>query len=199
MHQDQHTILQGLVEHGYAGIDEHSKVRHQLDRIKTNELDTAKGQIWASPRLQTHFDECVTLFQDFINNKKIATSHTVTIAALSLKCECKEEDAGEVQPDMSVEDQYYTGKKCSQLSRVKKYGLKLKCQKHGHKPQKNKKKTKPLDNKSVNPTYKHVIKALTKVLKQSRIGEESSTEEDASDKEPTPKKNCTNKELQHKK
>ena len=43
MHQDQYMILQGLVEHGYAGIDEHSKVHHLLDGIKTNELDTAKG------------------------------------------------------------------------------------------------------------------------------------------------------------
>ena len=47
MHQDQHTILQGLVEHGYAGIDDQSKVCHLLDGIKTNELDMAKGQIWA--------------------------------------------------------------------------------------------------------------------------------------------------------
>ena len=69
MHQDQHTILQSLVQHGYAGIDEHSKVRHLLDSIKTNELDTAKGQIWASPLLQNNFDHCVMLFQDFINNK----------------------------------------------------------------------------------------------------------------------------------
>ena len=42
MHQDQHTILEGLVEHGYAGIDERCKVCHLLDGIKTNELDTAK-------------------------------------------------------------------------------------------------------------------------------------------------------------
>ena len=88
MHQDQHTILQGLVKHGYAGIDECLRVHHLLDRIKTIELDAAKGQIWASPRLQTHFDECVTLFQDFINNKKMATSHIVTIATLGLKHEC---------------------------------------------------------------------------------------------------------------
>ena len=156
----------------------------------------AKGQIWASPRLQTHFDECVTLFQDFINNKKMATSCTVTIDTLSLKHECEEEDAGEVQPDMSVKDWYYTGKEYSQLSRAKKYGLKLKCQKHGHKPGKNKTKTKPLDNKSNNPTYECVIKALTKVLEQNGIGEESSTEEDASDNEPAPKKNHTNRALQ---
>ena len=70
MHQDQHTILQSLVQHGYPGIDERSKVRHLLDGIKTNELDTAKGQIWASPALQNNFDDCVTLFQDFINIKQ---------------------------------------------------------------------------------------------------------------------------------
>ena len=63
MHQDQHMILQSLVQHGYAGIDEHSKVSHLLDSIKTNELDTAKGQIWASPLLQNNFDDCVMLFR----------------------------------------------------------------------------------------------------------------------------------------
>ena len=107
MHQDQHTILQGLVEHGYVSIDKHSKVHHLLDGIKTNELDMAKGQIWASPRLQTHFDECVTLFQDFINNKKTATSCTVTIALIGTKRQRdnKEED-GDIQPDMSIKDRY---------------------------------------------------------------------------------------------
>ena len=34
MHQDQHTILPSLVHHGYAGIDERSKVRHLLDRSR---------------------------------------------------------------------------------------------------------------------------------------------------------------------
>ena len=86
MNQDQHTILQGLVKHGYAGIDKRSKAHHLLDGIKTNELDMAKGQIWASPRLQTHFDECVTLFQDFINNKKTDTSHMASIASIGTKC-----------------------------------------------------------------------------------------------------------------
>ena len=84
MHQDQHTILQGSVEHGYAGIDKRSKVHHLLDGIKMNELDMVKGQIWASPRLQTHFNECVTLFQDFSTT---ATSRTATIASIGTKCQ----------------------------------------------------------------------------------------------------------------
>jgi hypothetical protein len=39
VHTDQHAILQGLVEHGYAGIDERSKVRHLVAGIKTNMMD----------------------------------------------------------------------------------------------------------------------------------------------------------------
>jgi hypothetical protein len=33
LHVDQHAILQGLVAHGYAGIDERSKVRHLMNGI----------------------------------------------------------------------------------------------------------------------------------------------------------------------
>ena len=33
VHADQHAILEGLVDYGYAGIDERSKVRHLLKGI----------------------------------------------------------------------------------------------------------------------------------------------------------------------
>ena len=106
MHQDQHTILQGLVQHGYAGIDEHSKVHHLLDGIKTNELDTAKGQIWASPSLQNNFDDCITLFQDFINHKRTANTQTSTIALIGTKRKCNADiEEGDMEHDMSVDDQ----------------------------------------------------------------------------------------------
>ena len=194
MHQDQHTILQGLVEHGYAGIDKCSKVHHLLDGIKTNEFDTAKGKIWASPRLQAHFDECVTLFQDFINNKKTATSHTVTIALVGMKCQQdNEEEGGDIQPDMSIEDRYYTGKEYIQLSKVKKFSLKIKCQKHGHNTgSKNRSKSKHA-NKTNDQASDQVIKALTKVLEQNDA--EEGTSSDADNDTPAPK-NHTNKALQ---
>ena len=66
LHKQQHSILDGLVLHGYAGIDERSKVRHLVEGIKTDKLDTIKGQILASAELRSSFDKCVTLFQDFI-------------------------------------------------------------------------------------------------------------------------------------
>jgi len=51
LHKQQHSILDSLVLHGYAGIDERSKVRHLVEGIKTDKLDTIKGQILASAKL----------------------------------------------------------------------------------------------------------------------------------------------------
>ena len=161
MHQDQHMILQSL---GYAGIDEWSKVRHLLDGIKTNELDTAKGQIWASPALQNNFDDCITLFQDFINNKQTATTHTSTIASIGTKRKRDDGEEADSNPDMLVDDQYFTGKEYAKLSKAKKLGLKLKRQKHGHKPgNKSKPRTTPKPTVGDQATMR-IIKALSKII-----------------------------------
>ena len=45
VHIDEHAILAGLVEHGYSGIDERSKVSHLMQGIKTHDLDPVKTQI----------------------------------------------------------------------------------------------------------------------------------------------------------
>ena len=66
VHKDQHTILEGLVEYGYAGIDERSKVRLLCQGIKVDNLAHIKTQILASAQLRTDFDACVNLYQDFI-------------------------------------------------------------------------------------------------------------------------------------
>ena len=42
VHMNQHQVIEGLVEHGHAGIDECSKTRWLLDGIKTQELDLIK-------------------------------------------------------------------------------------------------------------------------------------------------------------
>mmetsp|Transcript_22939 Transcript_22939/g.32830 ORF Transcript_22939/g.32830 Transcript_22939/m.32830 type:complete len:90 (+) Transcript_22939:1103-1372(+) len=42
VHMDQHSFLEGLVDHGYAGIDERSKVRLLMDGIRTHEYDAVK-------------------------------------------------------------------------------------------------------------------------------------------------------------
>ena len=178
MHQDQHTILQSLIQHGYAGINEHSKVRHLLDGIKMNELDTVKGQIWASPTLQNNFDDCVTLFQDFINNKRTATTRTSTISSIGTKRKSDDINEDDTEPDMSVDDWYYTGKEYAKLSKAKKLGLKLKRQKHGHKPGNKGNRSMPRTMpKPMNDdqAMTHIIKALSRLISEGGQEEDDTT------------------------
>ena len=80
---DQHAILTGLVEHGYMGIDNRSKVRYLMDGIKTRELDTVKTQILANANLRNDFGACVTLFNDFLTQlRSTATAAELNIAAV---------------------------------------------------------------------------------------------------------------------
>jgi hypothetical protein len=54
-HIDQIYTLSGLTEHGYAGIDERSKVRLFIEGIRTKELDPVKTQIMATAALWSDF------------------------------------------------------------------------------------------------------------------------------------------------
>ena len=58
--------MEGLVEHGYTGINPRSKVRYLLDGIKTDKFDSVKPCIILDASLCNDFDSCVTLYQDFI-------------------------------------------------------------------------------------------------------------------------------------
>jgi hypothetical protein len=70
IHTEQHSVLNGLKEYGYAGIDESSKVRHLLKGIKTTELDVCKTQVMASPSLRDNFAANVELYSTFIKQIK---------------------------------------------------------------------------------------------------------------------------------
>ena len=82
-HVDQHTILTDLTRHGYAGIDPRSKVRYQLDGIKTSNLDHVKTRILSNANLRSDFDACVTLYQDFIKQTDEAEPRKSNISAIS--------------------------------------------------------------------------------------------------------------------
>jgi hypothetical protein len=70
IHSEQHSVLNGLKDYGYAGIDDLSKVRHLLKGIKTTELDVCKTQVMASPSLRDDFAEKVELYYTFIKQMK---------------------------------------------------------------------------------------------------------------------------------
>jgi hypothetical protein len=70
IHNEQHSVLNGLKDYGYVGIDDSSKVRHLLKGIKTTELDVCKTQVMASPSLRDDFAATVELYSTFIKQMK---------------------------------------------------------------------------------------------------------------------------------
>jgi hypothetical protein len=71
IHTEQHSVLNGLKEYGYSGIDDSSKVRHLLKGIKTTDLDVCKAQVMASPTLRDDFTATVELYSTFIKQMKV--------------------------------------------------------------------------------------------------------------------------------
>jgi hypothetical protein len=82
VHSEKHPILEGLVEHGCAGIDNRSKVQHLMTGIKTNTLDSVKTHIMASPVLRNDFTDTVRLYIDFIKQHQIEHP-TLNISAVA--------------------------------------------------------------------------------------------------------------------
>ena len=62
LHKEQHTILEGLKEYGYAGMEEGSKTRHLLAGIKTTALDSVKTQILRTAELRQDFGSIQGLY-----------------------------------------------------------------------------------------------------------------------------------------
>ena len=133
LHKDQHSILERLTKHGYAGIDEQSKVRYLLDGIKTDDLNVIKGQILAMVALRNDFDTCVMLFRDYLLQVKAdKVTKEATIAAVTTN-NTNREGHNNITPNMTVEDRYYKVPEYKHLSRAKKFGLKLLHDKWGGK------------------------------------------------------------------
>ena len=125
VHKQQHSIMEGLVEHGYTGIDPRSKVRYLLDGIKTDKFDAVKTRIMSDEKLRNDFDKCVTLYQDYIRQTtKGKPAATVNISELK---------TGKRKFDQ-VEDRYYTKDEYNALSAPQKKELASKRLKRGHKP-----------------------------------------------------------------
>lgn len=129
VHKSQHSIMEGLVEHGYTGIDPQSKVRYLLDGIKTDKFDSVKTRIMSDVMLRNDFDACVTLYQDFIKQTtKSKSNPTVGIAELKTSGGKRKGNA------TAIEDRYYTKAEYNALDPAQKRELASKRLKRGHKP-----------------------------------------------------------------
>ena len=186
-HVDQHSILEGLVPFGYAGIDERSKVRHLLNGIKTSTLDNVKTRILSDANLRSNFDACVNLYQDFIKQSSAGQVRDVNIAAVTItpKTATNAETVSfDVQPDMSVEDRYYKKKEYNNLSQAKKLGLKLLREKRGHKSKKRKRGGD--DDRKEKGKKRSPGRTIKAVATANDYASESEAEDDETDNESEP-------------
>lgn len=169
VHKQQHSIMEGLVEFGYVGIDPRSKVRYLLDGIKTDKLDSVKTRIMSDATLRSDFDGCVTLYQDFIKqtaSKSKGNPNNVNISEVQVH------NGGKRKHSDEAEDRYYTKSEYDALSPAQKKDLANKRAKRGHKPgakdSKVVKKTKGKSDtdKGVTKTLKAVNRTVAQLAKQ---------------------------------
>ena len=189
-HVEQHLILEELTRHGYAGLDERSKVRHLINGIKTDKLETVKTQVLSTPALRSDFKGVVNLYQDMIRQKNLMNksgrdSHIAAVTTGGGK---------EVVPDMSIEDRYYNNKEFKNLTPEQRAGLTLKRQQRGAEPGKrgrargkdkkgNKKGGLDISRKSIKALATTVERAIKKVSfnKDEESGETEGASESSDD------------------
>ena len=184
VHMDQHAILGGLVERGYAGIDARSKVRFLCNGIKVTSLDSVKTRIMSDEKLRSDFNACVNLFQDFIEQSGAGQSRDVLIAAVNT-----DQEELEAKADMTVEDRYYNKTEYAKLTSAQKLGLKLKREKRGHKKKRKSRsngKTDKLElsDKSINS----LVAAMQSATTDDGDDTEKEDESDDESEEERPKK-----------
>ena len=137
VHQEQHTILEGLVSHGYAGIDKRSKACYLMNGIKSNILDSIKTQILSNSDLQNDFAQCVVLFKDYLAQTKANKNPELNVSAVNSQREGTECDPKKCK----VEDRYYTMKEYHNLTPDQKKEPKDLRDACGHNPKRTKKRS----------------------------------------------------------
>jgi hypothetical protein len=86
IHMEQHVVLKGMMEYGYAGIDECTKVWYLLPGIKTSALTPCTANLMATPDIQNSFNQMAGAIKDFINHMKSNSSgwdRDVTVALVA--------------------------------------------------------------------------------------------------------------------
>lgn len=123
-HRSQHAIIDSLVDQGYAGMDQRSRVRHFIDNVKVPALDHLKAQVLSSDQLRQSFDDTVSLYKDYLAN--IVKSDDQGRVVSAVRSGLSDAEWEKVKPDMSVEDRFYKTPEYGELSPEEKKGLQIK-------------------------------------------------------------------------
>jgi hypothetical protein len=139
IHTEQHSVLNGLKDYGYAGIDDSSKVRHLLKGIKTAELDVCKTQVMASRSLHNNVAATVELYSTFINQMK-AENPQLNVSEVSFaRRKSGKNSYGKRHStgisnisNAAVDGRFFEKHECNALTPDQKNTIKLKRLKRGH-------------------------------------------------------------------
>ena len=188
-HVNQHAILERLVEHGYSGIDERSKVRHLLEGIKFGGLDVVKTQILANAGLRNSFDRCVSLYKDYICQMKSSNPSELNISDTTTT-------DSDVKPvgKAIVEDIYYPPNEYKKLSDEQKLALMDARKARGHEGRGSGKRQKT-NHKTVAKLQRTIAKLKTALSKSNDDSTSESSEDEIEDSKPAAKGNRNNKAL----
>jgi hypothetical protein len=139
IHTEQHSVLNGLKDYGYAGIDDSSKVLHLLKGIKTTELDVFKAHVVASPSLRDDFAAIVELYSTFIKqlkaeNPQLNVSEVSFVSGIAGKNSyVKRHSTGMSNvSNGAVDDRLFEKDEYNALTPDQKNTISLKHLKHGH-------------------------------------------------------------------
>jgi hypothetical protein len=128
-------VLNGLIDYGYSGIDNGTKVHKLMAGIKTDALDTVKATVLASPVLRTNYTDVFILYGDFIKQQKIeSASMDVSNAHITRRHNGPVSVAGsdyEASYDGVVEDRFHNHAEYRTLSPNQKNELRLKRKHRG--------------------------------------------------------------------
>jgi hypothetical protein len=139
IHTEQHSVLNGLKDYGYSGIDDSSKVRHLLKGIKTSELDVCKAQVMASPSLRDDFAATVELYSTFIKQWKTENPQLNVSEVSFARGKAGKNSYGKRQStgisnvsNANVDDRFFEKHEYNALTPDQKNTLRLKRLKRGH-------------------------------------------------------------------
>ena len=79
----QNTILEGLTDHGYNGLDNRTKVTRLMDGVKVDSLNNVKAMIIPNSDFCKDFDKCVTLYKALLNQSSITLRETRRVLEVS--------------------------------------------------------------------------------------------------------------------
>jgi hypothetical protein len=139
IHIEQHSVLNGLKDYGYAGIDDSSKVRHLLKGIKTKELYVCKTQVMAGPSLSDNFAETVELYSTFIKQMKAETPQLNVYEVSFERRKAAKNSYGKHRStgisnvsNAAVDDRFFEKHEYNALAPDQKNTIRLKSLKRGH-------------------------------------------------------------------